>query len=186
MLLDKKFIEGLFPDINEIKSEELREKTIRAFSLALAKGGWNEENIFLVPVTLNWENCNVNLVEHICDVTAICKENFDYFSKYYERNGIFVDRDIVLCGSLLHDLGKFTEFSLRNGKVEYSDSYELMRHPLSGAILAYEAGLPIEIIHLISVHSFEGDKSYQTPESKFVREIDQFVFKNCVFGLIKK
>ena len=45
--------------------------------------------------------------------------------------------------------------------------------------------LPDELVHLIAVHSFEGDKSYQTAESEFVRSIDIFVFNCSVKGLKK-
>ena len=58
-----------------------------------------------------------------------------------------------------------------------------MRHPLSGAVIAGKAGLSDEIIHLIATHSFEGDRSYQTVESDFVRTIDMFVFASSVKGL---
>ena len=64
-------------------------------------------------------------------------------------------------------------------------AYQLLRHPLSGAVIAHEAGLPDELVHLIAVHSFEGEKSYQTVESNFVRKLDMFVFENSVWGLQK-
>ena len=49
--------------------------------------------------------------------------------------------------------------------------------------MAAKAGLPDKIIHLIATHSFEGERSYQTAESAFVRAIDDFVFKCTVYGL---
>ncbi len=68
----------------------------------------------------------------------------------------------------------------------YSESAKLLRHPLSGAIIAAEAGLPEEIVNLIATHSFEGDRSVRTREADFVRTIDDFVFKCTVAGLSKK
>lgn len=82
--------------------------------------------------------------------------------------------------ALLHDLGKFTGFVRRNGVIMHGEDANLLRHPLSGAILAAKAGLPDKIIHLIATHSFEGERSYQTAESAFVRAIDDFVFKCTV------
>lgn len=61
--------------------------------------------------------------------------------------------------------------------LQYSDNYNLMRHPLSGAIMDTMADLPDKIIHLIATHSFEGDQSYQTHESMFLRKIDKLVFE---------
>lgn len=74
---------------------------------------------------------------------------------------------------------------LKTGKAVHGDDFQLLRHPLSGAIIAAQAGLPANLVHLIATHSFEGDKSYQTAESKFVRTIDIFVFQNSVEGLEK-
>ena len=113
-------------------------------------------------------------------------EKFELLEKFYKANGVVFERDIVVSGALLHDLGKFTEFALKDGKVAHSDNSFLMRHPLAGAIMAAETGLPDKIVHLIATHSFEGDKSNQTAESYFVRTIDDFVFKCTVFGLRKK
>ena len=101
-------------------------------------------------------------------------------------NGVPFDRDLVIAGALLHDIGKLTEFAFRDGAVCHSDSYQLLRHPLSGAILAHDAGLPDALVHLIAVHSFEGERSYQTAESAFVRKLDIFVFENSVAGSQKR
>ena len=93
--------------------------------------------------------------------------------------------DLVVAGALLHDIGKLTEFAHVDNQVCHSRNYQLLRHPLSGAVIAHEAGLPDELVHLIAVHSFEGEKSYQTVESNFVRKLDMFVFENSVWGLQK-
>ena len=176
----------LFPAFNEVRYESLRAKSIEAMNMAMKKGGWNESNIHLCPVTLNWKNCDVSWVEHVGDVTAVCMMNFDALEKYYARHNVNVSRDVVIAGALLHDIGKLTEFICVDGKAVHSENYELMRHPLSGAVIAAEAGLPDVIVHLIATHSFEGDKSYQTVESNFVRAMDIFVFNCSVKGLERR
>ena len=175
----------LFPEIAEISSKELQVLTIKALIMGIEQGGWDKTTISLVPVTVNWQCCSSNLLEHIRTVTQVCISNFDVLNKYYINNGVPFQRDIVVTGALLHDLGKFTEFSLENNKPVHSKTAYLMRHPLSGAIIAAKAGLPDEIVHLIATHSFEGDKSNQTAESDFIRQIDIFVFKCSVYGLKK-
>lgn len=183
--MSSEWILKLFPDFEEIKDSELRDKSLKAMSLAMEKGGWNEKNIALCPVTLNWKNCDVSWVEHVTDVVNVCKLNFDALEKYYKRHNVNFSRDVVVAGALLHDIGKLTEFVCVDGKAVHGANYELMRHPLSGAIIAAEAGLPDNVVHLIATHSFEGDKSFQTPESIFVRTIDIFVFNSSVKGLEK-
>ena len=179
-------LEEVFPDFLEIKNDALRAAACKAMELAMDKGGWTYETLPLCPVTLNWKNCDVTWIEHVTDVTRLCMLEFDALEKYYRRHGAVFRRDVVVAGALLHDIGKLTEFVCRDGAAVHGDNYELMRHPLSGAILAAQAGLPDEIVHLIAVHSFEGDRSYQTAESSFVRSIDMFVFQNSVAGLEKK
>ena len=180
------YLEKIFPAFLEIRDKTLREQSCRAMELAIQKGGWTYETLSLCPVTLDWKNCDVSWIEHVTDVTKLCILEFDALEKYYRRHGALFRRDVVVAGALLHDIGKLTEFVLKDGTVGHSDNFELMRHPLSGALLASQAGLPDEIVHLIATHSFEGDRSYQTAESSFVRTIDMFVFQNSVAGLEKK
>lgn len=179
----KQELEVLFPQFLQINDPKLREQSENAMLIAMERGGWNGETVGKCPVTLNWPDCSVTWVEHVSDVTNICIAAYETQEKYYRRNGVPLCRDIVVAGALLHDIGKLTEFSMENGRIGHSGSYRLMRHPLAGAIIAHDAGLPDALVHLIAVHSFEGDRSYQTAESAFVRKLDIFVFENSVAGL---
>ncbi len=176
----------LFPAFREIQDDELRTRAATAMLLAMEQGGWNFDNINVCPVTMNWLECDVTWVEHVTDVTQLCIMQFDALSKYYNRHHVPFNRDTVICGALLHDIGKLTEYVFSNGSAVHGMNYKLMRHPLSGALIAKQAGLPTEIVHLIATHSFEGEKAYQTAESSFVRTIDLFVFNCSVQGLEKK
>lgn len=179
-------LEQLFPQFGVIADHTLRQKAEHAMELAAQRGGWDRETIVKCPVTLNWERCAVTWVEHVRDVTDVCIQVFDQQKKYFQQNQVPVNRDVVVAGALLHDIGKLTEFSYTDGQICHSENARLLRHPLSGAVIAHEAGLPDELVHLIAVHSFEGEKSYQTVESNFVRKIDMFVFENAVWGLKKR
>ena len=181
------FLENLFPAFLEIQDETLRYQSEKAMRMAMEEGGWTDETLHLAPVTLNWEGVDVSWQEHVADVTQACIGLFDQLEKYYKRHGADVSRDLVVAGALMHDIGKLTEFVINDkGEVAHGENFLLMRHPLSGAVIAGKAGLPDKIIHLIATHSFEGDRSYQTVESDFVRTIDMFVFTSSVTGLKKK
>ena len=176
-------IAELFPAMGLIRDEELRRLSLRAMADAMEQGGWTEENLRLAPISVKVRGCTCNLIEHINLVADLCLTAFDKVSGYYAANGFPLDRDTVLCGALLHDIGKFTEYAEKDGAVGPGRNAELLRHPLSGAIIAARAGLPDRIVHLIATHSFEGDKSYLTPEAEFVRTIDLFAYKCSVYGL---
>lgn len=183
-MLDIKILE-LFPYFNEIKKEELKELGIKAMYMAIKEGGWSE-NIQEVPVTINWENVNCNLINHINLVTKLCLKIYDSLSDLNNFNGMKMDRDIVILGALLHDIGKFIEFEYVEGKVKYSEKSKYMRHPLIGAILVKEIGLPDEVINIVANHSFEGDRSFIIPEGHLIKNVDNLVFENTVLGLNKK
>ena len=179
-------IETLFPQFSYIEDAGLRQKAKKAMLLAAERGGWSAETILKCPVTLNWAGCGVTWVEHVRDVTDACIQAFERQEQYFRRNNVAFSRDLVVAGALLHDIGKLTEFAFRGGQVCHSDNFQLLRHPLSGALLAHDAGLPDELVHLIAVHSFEGDHSHQTAESNFVRKLDNFVFGNSIWGLQRR
>lgn len=185
MISAEKWLE-LLPEFIEISDPTLRELALKATQLAAEKGGWTEETVELVPVTVNYPGCSCNLIRHVRKVVQTCLADYSLLCEFYEQNGYPMDRDMVACGALLHDIGKFTEFALRDGQPVHSESAVLMRHPLAGAIIAAEAGLPDVIVNLIATHSFEGDRSARTREADFVRTIDDFVFKCSVAGLSKK
>ncbi len=186
MMVDRNYLEQVFSAFLEIEDKELRERSEKAMAMAMEQGGWNEANLAGAPVTLSWKGCDVSWIEHVTDVTQMCILEFDQMKKYYLRHGIPFDRDVVVVGALLHDIGKLTEF-VPDGKggAVHSENFQLMRHPLSGALIAGKAGLPDNVIHLIATHSFEGERSYQTLESDFVRTVDIFVFNCSVKGLEK-
>lgn len=54
----------------------------------------------------------------------------------------------------------------------HSADAKILRHPISGAILAAELGFPSEIVHIIATHSFEGDKSYKTIAAIIMDAVD--------------
>jgi hypothetical protein len=52
-----------------------------------------------------------------------------------------------------------------------------VRHPFSGAALAYEFGLPDEVQHIIAVHAGEGDKVKRSPAATLVNKADFMSFE---------
>ena len=181
--MNEEKIMELFLLMKEIRDEDLRRLSVAAMKAAMEKGGWNEENVQLAPVSVTVRGSICNLIEHVNLVAELCMSAYEKVARYYIANGVPLDRDTVLCGALLHDIGKFTEFAEKDGVVGHSDNWDIMRHPLSGALIASAAGLPERIVHLIASHSFEGDKSYLIPEAQFVRAMDNFAFNCSVFGL---
>ena len=175
--LQKGDILARLPELALLADEALREKCINALLAAACKGGWNKDNVDMLPVSLTrvqQRHLN-NQFDHLRAVTQIALDMVEALRGRYADKA--VDKDTVIAGALLHDVGKFLEFVPRNGEVVYAENAKLMRHPLSGAIVAAEAGLPDAIVHIIAVHSFEGKDSHETRESVIVKMADDTAFK---------
>lgn len=184
--MHKKDIEKLIPEINWINDKSLRDKTYDIFADAMEKGNWNIDNINNSPATL-LRKTDISSIEHLRDVCKTCSLVFPIIKKYADRHGVEFDYDTVICGALLHDVGKYFEVEAdKNGNARYSPQAKMLKHPLMGAILAGKYEMPDKIIQIIAFHSSEGEKINHTLESKFVREIDTLVFYNSVYGIFPK
>jgi putative nucleotidyltransferase with HDIG domain len=168
--------------LNQIGSGEIREKVVDAFVLACRRGGWQSvEELNAIPFTLLTNTRGVDFVEHTIAVTegsiGLARAQLDYYKSM--PYGISMDR--VIAGGLLHDVGKLLEFE-RDGKGGYRKSLsgKCARHPISGAIIASEAGLPLEIINIIACHAKEGEGRPQTVETILIHQADFATFDPLV------
>jgi putative nucleotidyltransferase with HDIG domain len=101
-----------------------------------------------------------------------------------------VNRDIVLAGALLHDVGKAWEFEPENLKRWGADASQSgspsLRHPVYGAHVCIAVGLPEEIAHIALGHSFEGDLVTRSQECLIVHRADHLWWSIAGgFGLLK-
>jgi 23S rRNA maturation-related 3'-5' exoribonuclease YhaM len=61
--------------------------------------------------------------------------------------------DFLIISAVLHDVSKLLEYEQRDGKEVLSRTGELYPHGFHGARMAFEAGLPEEIVHIIATHA---------------------------------
>ena len=102
------------------------------------------------------------LLEHTLSVTEIC----DFMSGRYKK----VNRDILICTAMLHDIGKIyelTQFPVN----EYTDDGQLLGHIFIGAEMVHDAaskieGFPKNLESLIkhSILAHHGEYEYGSPE----------------------
>ena len=151
----------LFPLLREIKDEALRDKVIECWTLAMKRGGWDA--LEGIPFTLLLPNAG-EFTGHVNRVTAMAT------AVAGERNDI--DIDVLIAGALLHDVGKLLEYERVDGEVRKSAMGHIIRHPVSGAALASEVGLPDSIVSIIAAHSKEGEFVERIPEAVVVHHCD--------------
>ncbi len=161
----------LLPEIQFIESENLRRKVLDTWRRAVLLGGWEEKDLETIPFTLLIKNTPINLFMHTRAVTLCALGVYSSYEKVYGKMNL-LRKDILLAGALLHDVGKLLEYKKEKGKVVKSQRGKLLRHPVSGAAIAWEMGLPDEVSHIIAAHSKEGDHLRRTPEAFVVYYCD--------------
>lgn len=171
MSIDSKTIERLFPEIELIAQEDLRRRVTAVLQDAITLGGWQTEDLESIPFTLLIPDCKVNLLHHTRAVTKTAVRIAETLKENY-GDAVSIDMDVLLSGGLLHDVGKFVEYSRQGGTVVKSEAGKLLRHPFSGQALAYKHGLPFTVLHMIAYHSKEGDLGKRTVEAIIIHHAD--------------
>ncbi|MEA2055366.1 MAG: HDIG domain-containing protein [Candidatus Thermoplasmatota archaeon] len=162
-MVKKSDIETIFSEeLNWIKNADVKEKVVLVWKEAADRGGW--KTLDKVPFTLLFENSG-KLTDHTKRITHLAKA-------VTEQREEDINQDYLIAGALLHDVGKLLEYAIVDGKVVKGEYGKKFRHPVSGALLAKELGLPDDIVLIIYAHSHEGDKCERTPESFIVHHCD--------------
>lgn len=169
-------IAELLPELSLIGDAEVRDKVVAVYEAALERGGWKAEDMNHIPFTLLIEPCPATYVEHTRAVTWCALAAAKALSKIYGSR-VEVNRDHLVAGALLHDVGKLLEYAEEDGKFVKSSAGKLLRHPFSGAALAAEFGLPPEVTHIVAVHAKEGDGARATPEAIIIHHADFINFE---------
>jgi putative nucleotidyltransferase with HDIG domain len=171
--------------LERIKDISLRKSVIDIWVLAAEKGGWAPQDLEDIPFTLLTETSGINLIEHTIAVTEGALGLAQAIVNAYSCVPFDINMDWLIAGGLLHDVGKLLEIG-KNSQGEYKKSRQgqCVRHPISGAILAAQAGLPDDIINIIACHAKEGEGRPKRIETVLIHQADFAVFDPMV--LIEK
>jgi len=163
----------LLPEVNDIKDKNLRDKVIACWAEAIEYRGWTEKLLRNIPFTLLAKNVKITFIDHVRAVCRMCTACDDVMMDIHGRKKTPVNRDYLIAGALLADVGKLMEFEIVDGKPIKSDYGKHIRHPFSGVGLAFKHDLPSEVMHVIATHSKEGAGEKRLPES--------IIFHHCDF-----
>lgn len=161
----------IWPEINWIENEELRNKVIDCWVYAIENSVLSADNLQTIPFSLLLKDCKISFMTHkrTCvqlsvEIAKIMKNNFG--------DEIEIDMDVLIAGAILIDVGKLLEYEIINGKLSTSKAGKLLRHPFSGIGIVDRFGIPAEVQHIIATHSKEGDLGIRTVESIIVHHAD--------------
>ena len=169
-------IAQLFPSLRRIKEKSLRERVAAVWSEAITTScggkGWTFDELRAVKFTLLAGDIDMTFVEHLNSCARQCIAIADVLESAF-RCGIHIQRDYLIAGALLADVGKPLEYDKdTSGKVIQGKFGQQVRHPFSGVALAYKHGIPGEVMHIIATHSHEGDKVERSIESIIFHHAD--------------
>lgn len=161
----------LIPELNLIKNERLKKSCIETWILSMKEGGWEIDDLDKIPFTLLIENVRINLIEHTRAVILTALRIGETLKEIY-GDKIQIDFDHLVAGGILHDVGKLLEYEKKDGKYIKSKRGNLLRHPFSGVMIAGRCGVPDEVLHLIAVHSKEGEGARRSVEAILINHAD--------------
>jgi len=167
----------LWPELNWIKDESLREKTAKTWEMALERSVLNASDLNNIPFTLLvGPDLKVTFMEHKRSVVHIARSAGQTINSMF-HDELKVNMDVLVAGAILCDVGKLLEYELNEDGQAIQGNYgKYVRHPFSGLSLAEEAGVPAEVCHIIATHAGEGNMVKRTTESQLVHHADFMTF----------
>ena len=170
-------VKKLWPELDWIKDQSLREKTARTWEVALERSVLTAEDLEKIPFTLLCgPGMKVTFMNHKKCVVHLAKECGEKINQFLGSE-LPVDMDVLISGAILADVGKLLEYELNDkGEVIQGKYGQYLRHPFSGVSLAGECGVPPEVCHIIAAHAHEGDLVKRTTEAYIVHHADFMTF----------
>jgi hypothetical protein len=166
------------PEIDRIEDEDLRERLVDAWALALSESDFERLDEIEGSGRPGDPVITVGTqAEHVRSVATTAIGIADGMDEVFGSIGI--DRDILIAGALAHDLGKPFAFSPSNQQRWQEDpgryGFPAVRSPIYGVSVAVRAGLPERIVHIIGAHSFQREGQFVVPslEASIIQYADK-------------
>lgn len=167
----------IWPELDWIRDDELREKTARTWEIALERSVLSPDDLEKIPFTLKaGPDLKVSFLAHKRCVVHIAKESGEKIQSFF-GDELPVDMDVLISGAILADVGKLVEYELdEKGEAVQGKYGKYLRHPFSGVSIAEECGVPPEVCHIIAAHAAEGDLVKRSTEAYIVHHADFMTF----------
>ena len=157
----KKGVRASLPEVAMIKDEALREQVVELHAQALAETSY--ERIEDIPASGVPESplmTRGTQADHYRGVATMAVGMANGLEDV--MGGLEIDYDLLIAAALVHDVGKAYEFAgWERWKRERSRTGSpALRHPVYGAHLALQLGMPEEIVHCIAAHPYMGEGQF--------------------------
>jgi 3'-5' exoribonuclease len=173
----------MFDELRKLVSKSVHDKSLAKLVTAILDE--NRETLMKMPAaTHNHHAYAGGFLEHVLSVAQTCVYFADKYADVCPQMQPPLDKDLVIAGGVLHDIGKLRELELTPTGAEYSASGALIGHMLQGRDILREASAkhPIDaekllrLEHIIVSHQrlpeWGAPKPPMTPEALLVHYAD--------------
>ncbi|MFQ6046878.1 MAG: HDIG domain-containing metalloprotein [Gemmatimonadales bacterium] len=167
----RKAVQHLWPELEWIEDEELRERVTETWIRAFELSPLEPDDLLEIPFTLLVPDCPATFMEHKRCVVHIAREGASAMREFM-GNSLVIDMDTVIAGAILADVGKLLEYEKVEGEARQSERGKNLRHPFTGVALAMSCGVPDSVCHIIATHAAEGDLVKRSTEAIIVHHAD--------------
>lgn len=184
--------EELYQELAELVSTEIQRPEVRELVLAILRQ--YKDVLLTLPAARSHHHAYVGgWLEHTLSVVETCVFLADKYRRHYPQLDPPLDRDLVIAGGVLHDIGKVRELSFSATAADYTEEGALIGHLLLGRDMVREAATQMEIDretllrleHLIIAHQrlpeWGSPKPPMTPEALIVHYADDLDAKFHMF-----
>jgi len=158
-------IEEMVNELQAVWAEEINDKALKALLQAFFGDALFLKQFSLAPAARTvHHNCVGGLLEHTLEVVFFCRRLAELYPEQ-------VNRDLLLTGALLHDIGKLEEYRQDSLSFEFSDRGKLVGHISIGKELLdqklatlpdFPEQLKLELQHMMLTH--HGQRDWGSPE----------------------
>ncbi len=158
----------------KIKDSDLRKKTISILKnpyLSNKNFDGKHSEFGKAPASLNWHHVyERGLLEHTLSVTKMSLKIAEVLKSVY---GVEINKDFLISGCLVHDIGKVFEYIKSKGEWDSTDL--MLDHTMLGTAELYARGFPEDVIHMVASHFGEkGPTPPRTLEARILSTVDLF------------
>jgi 3'-5' exoribonuclease len=174
---------AMFAELLALAEERIADKTVAAVVATLLEE--NREALLKLPAaTYNHHAYAGGFLEHVLSVAQTCVYLADKYADVCGDMQATLDKDLVIAGGVLHDIGKLRELQLTATGAEYSESGALIGHILQGRDMLRETAAKLDfsgerllrLEHIIVSHQrlaeWGSPKPPMTPEALLVHYAD--------------
>lgn len=157
----------VMPEVNWIKNDDIRTKTIRIWEQMYNDSKW--EDIMDLPCSTH--KTDYPHITHNRSVVQMAVSVADILEKMH---GVEINRDYLICAALLQDVSKLIEYEPdgENG-CRMSENGKYYMHSFLAGCAAVQLGLPHEVIQAINTHSPDSSSFPASLIGKILFYIDQ-------------